>query len=162
MTTIFFDSDGVAADMDQWIDSFMPYIRGMSDANFWGALSEEPNLFSKFPPFFDFQRVIDACLDAGHDCQWLTATPYPTKYLCTAARDKTKYLHKYFTPALPVYTVSGGKYKPQFLHVYPGAVLIDDLERNIDMWNEAGGIGILHESGNTDKTLYTLKNLGLI
>ena len=162
MTTIFFDSDGVAADMDQWIDTNMPHIRGINDTDFWGALSDVPNLFSKFPPFLDFHRVIDACLNAGHDCQWLTAVPYPTKHLCTAARDKIEYLHKYFFPPLPVYTVSGGKNKSQFLHVYPNAVLIDDYRRNIEMWNEAGGIGILHESGNTDRTLYALKEHGLI
>jgi hypothetical protein len=162
MAKIFFDSDGVAADIDEWIDNNMPSIRGMNDADFWGALSDVPNLFSKFPPLYGFQQVIDACLDAGHDLEWLTATPYPTKYLCTAGNDKRKYLHTYFFPALPVSTISGGKNKAQFLHVYPKSVLIDDYKRNIDMWIEAGGIGILHETRNTQKTLDMLKIHGLI
>jgi hypothetical protein len=36
--------------------------------------------------------------------------------------------------------ISGHKYK----YATPGAILIDDMEKNIIPWNEAGGIGILH------------------
>jgi len=41
----------------------------------------------------------------------------------------------------------------------PDSILIDDTPQNVDQWNEAGGIGILHTS--TANTLKVLKKLGL-
>ena len=42
-----------------------------------------------------------------------------------------------------------------------GAVLIDDREKNINAWVEAGGIGILHTSAaNTIDQLKALRNGG--
>ena len=41
----------------------------------------------------------------------------------------------------------------------PNSILIDDRISNIDDWNKAGGIGILHTS--TKNTIDELKNLGL-
>lgn len=39
------------------------------------------------------------------------------------------------------------------------SILIDDMEKNIEQWEAAGGIGILHK--NTDSTIKRLKELGL-
>jgi len=39
----------------------------------------------------------------------------------------------------------------------PKSILIDDLKKNIDKWNKAGGIGILHK--NTEDTLKKLKDI---
>ena len=41
----------------------------------------------------------------------------------------------------------------------PESILIDDRQINIDQWEAAGGIGILHTS--TDNTISQLKKLGL-
>jgi hypothetical protein len=41
----------------------------------------------------------------------------------------------------------------------PESILIDDRQVNIDQWEAAGGIGILHTS--TDNTIKQLKQLGL-
>ena len=41
----------------------------------------------------------------------------------------------------------------------PESILIDDRQINIDQWEAAGGIGILHTS--TDNTISQLKELGL-
>ena len=40
---------------------------------------------------------------------------------------------------------------------FEGSVLIDDRQKNIDAWEKAGGIGIVHESAN--KTINALKEL---
>jgi len=40
-------------------------------------------------------------------------------------------------------------------------VLIDDKARTIKEWNEAGGIGILHVTGESKDTITRLKKLGL-
>ena len=42
---------------------------------------------------------------------------------------------------------------------YEGSVLIDDRQKNIDAWNDAGGIGIVHTSAkNTINALKSLRN----
>ena len=41
----------------------------------------------------------------------------------------------------------------------PTSILIDDRQKNIDQWEAAGGIGILHTS--TPNTIEQLKQLGL-
>lgn len=38
-------------------------------------------------------------------------------------------------------------------------VLIDDYGKNINAWNNAGGIGIKHEDGNSDDTINKLKQI---
>lgn len=158
MAKVFLDLDGVGADFDEFIDTLYPNLRKVSDEEFWAELSNIPNFFSQLQPILDFGRVIRACLH--HDLEWLTAIPKPTKYLCTAANDKRAFVAKHFPSTIPVSTVSGGRNKAQWLHVYPGAVLIDDYPRNINMWSDAGGIGILHTS--VDDTLVQLKQRGLI
>ena len=40
---------------------------------------------------------------------------------------------------------------------YEGSVLIDDRKKNIDAWENAGGIGILHTSAK--ETINALKEL---
>lgn len=159
MAKVMLDCDGVFADFDEYIDTYHPHIRGLSDAEFWEYLSEVPNLFSKLKLMDRSRELVYALVDNGHDVEFLTAIPHPTKYLCTAGNDKRAWIRKYVSMLIPVSTVSGGKNKAQWLHVYPGAVLIDDYQRNITMWNEAGGIGILHTS--VDSTLDKLKELGL-
>lgn len=41
----------------------------------------------------------------------------------------------------------------------PNSILIDDKQKNIDQWNQAGGIGILHTSA--ENTIKELQKLGL-
>lgn len=43
--------------------------------------------------------------------------------------------------------------------IAPGDILIDDMEKNITRWVEAGGVGILHV--NAADTIEQLKALGL-
>jgi len=39
------------------------------------------------------------------------------------------------------------------------AVLVDDMPKNINEWNQAGGIGILHNSKHYKKTIESLKDI---
>jgi 5'(3')-deoxyribonucleotidase len=41
----------------------------------------------------------------------------------------------------------------------PDSILIDDMEKNVESWKKAGGIGILHKSA--DDTIEQLKKLSL-
>lgn len=50
------------------------------------------------------------------------------------------------------------RHKPKYMKA-PGDILIDDMEKNITRWVEAGGVGILHV--NASDTIQQLKALGL-
>jgi hypothetical protein len=40
-------------------------------------------------------------------------------------------------------------------------ILIDDSQRNVDQWREAGGFGVLHKTGKLNRTFAQLGQLGL-
>ena len=62
--------------------------------------------------------------------------------------DKKAYISPYWI-IIPTFK---GSQKAAFAH--KKAVLIDDRQRNIDVWVEAGGIGILHKTA--DETIEEL------
>ena len=40
-------------------------------------------------------------------------------------------------------------------------ILVDDSQRNVDQWTEAGGLGVLHKTGKLNRTFCRLGQLGL-
>ena len=68
--------------------------------------------------------------------------------------DKNKWVRKYIDPTVVVTCTYSGSQKGAFAK--EGFVLIDDRPKNIK-WEDAGGIGILHESA--EKTINILKGL---
>ena len=56
-----------------------------------------------------------------------------------------------------VFIVRGRNFKKQY--VAPTSILVDDLASTIDEWNNSGGIGILHDSNDYEKTLKALFKL---
>ena len=47
----------------------------------------------------------------------------------------------------------------KYVHASPGAILIDDMSKNIDPWNEHGGIGILHTAGHAEQTVSMVRRI---
>ena len=69
--------------------------------------------------------------------------------------DKNEWIKRYVDPSVVVTCTMSGSQKAAF--AYEGSVLIDDRKKNIDAWESAGGIGILHTSAK--ETIETLKEL---
>ena len=69
--------------------------------------------------------------------------------------DKNKWVRKYIDPTVVVTCTYSGSQKAAFAE--KGSVLIDDRPKNIKAWEDAGGIGIIHESA--EKTINILKGL---
>lgn len=143
---LYLDLDGVFADFYGYAEQLLgrPYT-ATPPAEAWGALDQVPHLFQQLSMLADGQALWEG-LQAyqHHPMEVLTALPQLTGQLRTAASDKQAWVAQHLSRALTVNTVNGGPQKVVF--ATPGAVLIDDLERNIRLWEAAGGIGILHRT----------------
>ena len=69
--------------------------------------------------------------------------------------DKNEWIKRYVDPGVVVTCTMTGSQKAAF--AFEGSVLIDDRQKNIEAWENAGGIGILHTSAK--ETIETLKEL---
>lgn len=157
---IYLDLDGVFANFDKKVMEIMGGKWDRKSNHIWGPLSREHRVFWHLELIPDALRLISML--RHHDLEFLTALPMPTGALATAKDDKEAWIRKHISRTIPINTIEGGKNKVRWLERTPGAVLIDDFERNINLWNAAGGIGVLHETHNTDKTLEKLEELKLI
>lgn len=154
---IFLDLDGVFANFDREVEKqHGKWDRGSNDI--WKTLEQIPNLFYRLELLPDSLKLITMLYH--HDLEFLTALPEPTGYLRTAHDDKVAWIKKNVSRTIPVNTIIGGKNKYIFLNDNPGAVLIDDYDRNIAIWTAYGGIGIHHV--DVDTTIDKLELLGLL
>lgn len=151
MKTLYFDMDGVLADFEAGFKKKfgVPHF-SMPDDEMWKTINADDRFFADLDPmpgaieFFDRYR--------GYNPVILTACP-KTNY-ASAAKQKREWVRKHLGPDVVVLPVMGGSNKVLFMHE-PGCVLVDDHEKNLGPWNEAGGIGILHKSIiGTDTQLY--------
>lgn len=140
---IFLDLDGVFADFFGVAARLLgrPY-KEMPAAEAWAVLEKAPGLYRDLPMLAEGRKLWDALQPYLPRLQVLSALPLPTGELETADVDKRFWVRHNMSATIPVHLVVGGVNKVKF--VTPGAVLIDDLPRNIDLWRQAGGIGILH------------------
>lgn len=155
---IFLDLDGVFADFytralevvgGEW-ESVPPSVA-------WAALEKVPHFFLQLNVLPGSLAIYQALKHHGDKLEVLTAIPRPTGNLATAREDKKAWVAKHMSSKLKVNTITGGVNKFKF--ATPGAVLIDDLERNLIEWEKHGGIGVLHT--DVHSTMKKLKNLGL-
>lgn len=121
----------------------------VSGAEAWALLDKVPHLFRDLEMLPDAQELWDgiqafAAREGNVALRVLSALPLLTNELVTAPADKRIWVRKHLSATIPVMLVRGGLAKVLF--VKPGAILIDDLDRNIRAWRAAGGVGILHRS----------------
>ena len=69
--------------------------------------------------------------------------------------DKNQWIDRYVDPSVVVNCTFTGSQKAAY--AMDGNVLIDDRPKNIEAWEDAGGIGILHTSAK--ETINKLKEL---
>lgn len=122
----------------------------------WGRLERVESLFLHLPVRPDALELWHG-LEGRGNRSILTAMPRPTGLLHTAPADKLAWVREHITPTAPVIVAESGLAKAAWAR--PGAILIDNLQRNIDVWVAAGGIGIVHTSAAD--TLAQLDALGV-
>lgn len=163
MNKIYFDSDGVMANFEKALaEAAGIHYWDRTDDKFWHIVDKVPNFFYDLEPLPEAYTMLMTVINAhGLDVvEVLTGAPRPTGTLVTACDDKRRWFKDYVHPELVVNTIIGGKNKYQFLEENPGALLIDDYDRNIKKWIEHGGVGILHT--DPASTITKLKLLGIL
>lgn len=157
-TLICHDLDGVHADFYGRAGNLLgKSYKTTPPAEAWAVLETVPHLFRDLEPLGDSQKLWSALQDCGLPQEVLTAMPRPTGMLTTVDADKRNWVARHLSGTAPVTTVANGAAKA--LYAAPGRVLIDDIQRNIDAWVAAGGIGIRHVSA--EDTLERLAALGV-
>ena len=156
---LFVDLDGVMADLDKHVKE----ITGKS----FEELRASGTGFTKFvkdqrdqgQTVFD---TLDKMPDADqlwnyieqHNPTILTATGYPEE---KAKAEKIRWVYDNLQGFDGILTTISGADKHKY--AAPNHILIDDRDKAILPWREAGGIGILHTSAAD--TIAQLKKLGL-
>jgi 5'-nucleotidase len=146
---LYLDMDGVVANFEGWAaDSIGPTWKQEIDKPDWGSFGNFPNLYLNLPKMINADSLYhECCALVGEDrVQFLTALPRRAQPIFpNAARHKVEWIKKNISPKARVHF---GPYAvDKQLHVRsPEDILVDDMKINIDQWNKAGGIGILHTS----------------
>lgn len=162
VNTIYVDMDGVVADFDAFVFKHMgrtfSHTSGPGkDVEMWGFLARFEDLYYQLPPTPYAEELLRAIMAVGAKTEMLTAIPRRAT-VPTAEVDKIKWMKDnfgHFNIKVNIGPYSRDKWK----WAKPGDILIDDRADNIQEWNAAGGIGILHDTNNVAPTLATLKLL---
>tara|TARA_Y100000593_G_C4309058_1_gene337389 strand:+ start:2373 stop:2945 length:573 start_codon:yes stop_codon:yes gene_type:complete len=155
---IFLDMDGVLADFESKITEMLGEKVWNTDAGHavYDAHKREltaKHMFRKMDPLPDAWKLVDWCCNSGIHTEILTAAGTVNREL--VVRDKIEWIREHINPYWTIIPTFKGSQKSAFAH--KKAVLIDDRDKNIECWVEAGGIGILHTTAeNTIKQLNEL------
>jgi len=141
---IYLDLDGVFADFKKRFKEIVHFDYETDPAGAWKRLDQVDHLFLTLEPFPGALQFFNKIAETGVPRKMLTACPRRTGKLVTAAEDKAEWVARYLSPRIEVICTDGWTGKAAYAR--PDAILIDDMQRNIDAWQAAGGIGIRHTS----------------
>ena len=148
MRQLLLDLDGVMADMDGAYDHHFGYRLNR-------AVDEPPDIWDPVLAhyakgrrfFYELPLMPDAMELWAGACRLhpapaiLTGVPHRLPQL--AAQDKRDWVAKHFGPHVQVYTSLS---KDKRTHGRPGDILVDDWPKYRHLWEEMGGIFVLHTS----------------
>ena len=156
-TMIYLDLDGVIADFrKRYLELFQTSPENDDNRKRFG------DRFAKFIHSKEF-ATLDLMPDALELLSHLTTTGVPVEILSSTARpvsnvtishQKQTWLDNHGI-TYPAVFVPGKQFKAKYAN--PNSILIDDTYSNIEEWNKAGGVGILHKDAiDTISILNTL------
>jgi hypothetical protein len=156
---LFVDLDGVMADLDKHVKEVsgktFDELRA-SGSGFTEFVAQERE--QGFTVFDELDKMPDADQLWNYIVKYtpdiLTATGSPVE---KATAEKIRWVHDNLSGFDNILTTVSGAHKHKY--AAPNHILIDDRDKAILPWREAGGIGILHTSASD--TIAQLKQLGL-
>ena len=155
---VFLDLDGVVCDFPKKLkelfgtSNYDELRTTIGNDELWSGLGKVDHLFLNLEPM-DNYKTLSNYLKSFYDTkvidrfEILTSLPYSTDKLTTSKQDKIDWVRKYLDSDIPVNTVVGGLKKAKYVK-NKNDILIDDLSKNIEAWENAGGTGILFTSNS--------------
>lgn len=157
---VYLDSDGVLADFSAYcLKHYGKLPEGLTEkgekAKFWSWVTHHNNtvepFFRSLPKMADADALVEFCRNNFRSVKVLTARGNtPTD----GEEQKIGWYEEHF-PGLECIVVRKSPDKAEYAH--ERSILIDDRNKSIDPWVEAGGIGVLHTSAKS--TILTLKQI---
>ena len=164
---IYLDMDGVLADFSRGVTEMCHMeatpLNGRRSAKYddlmWIAIKKVEHFYGKLhliPGAEDMFHLIFGRY--GKQCEILTGIPLPKRGIADAKQDKIDWVQRKLAKDIKVNVV----YRKEKLLYCTGkeSILIDDREKSIKEWEQAGGTGILHI--NAENTIAVLKEKGLL
>lgn len=148
---IFCDMDGVLVDFDGYFvkkHGILPYK--LPKEELWQIVLDTKDYWVNLPKLKDADLLIDYLKKFGFQI----LTGLPVYGFDKAEKEKKQWLKEQYNITNGVICCLS-KDKNNFCR--PNDILIDDRPNNIEKWQEAGGIGILHISA--ESTIQKLKEL---
>lgn len=140
------DMDGVSADFDlHYLQTFGHPHKSVPDTEMWDNINSKEDFFATVPLMSDVHILFDFASQFQHG--WLTACPKHDFMRVARQKREWNHLNGLMRPNTGFIPSPGGSSKPAYLQ-HLGAILIDDFDRNILAWREAGGTGILYQNIN--------------
>ena len=163
---IYFDMDGVLADFDRgvWELCHFESTKQCGEQNpeqddlMWEKIRAVDHFYDRLELMPGAREMFDRIYGKyGDRCEILTGIPKPKRGIVTAGEDKIAWMRRLLSPEIRVNIVLRAE-KIRYC-TGPETILIDDLDRTIREWREAGGTGILFTSAA--EILKELDNLEL-
>jgi len=166
VSKIYFDMDGVLADFDRGVRELCgletPDQKNITpewDDLMWEKIREVGHFYDRLELMPGAKEMFDTVYGAYEErCEILTGIPKEKRKIETAGQDKINWMKRVLSDSIKVNVCLRAQKIEKCTG--PDCILIDDLQKNIDEWNAAGGTGILHM--NAEQTLKTLSELGLL
>lgn len=142
---IFVDMDGVLADFDAHHEAVFGFRScKLADNVDWNAVRAVPSFYEAIPPMADMAELWGAV--ESYKPIVLTGVPRSVE---EAPDNKRAWVRKHIGPDVEVRCCRSAE---KCLHAHPGDILIDDWNKYQHLWEQAGGIFILHTSAAASVT----------
>lgn len=137
---LFLDMDGVLADFDRGHElafGFRP--DKLKDDVDWDRIRKITDYYYTLPPMEDMFELWYGV----KPLKPTVLTGVPSVFTEEASENKRRWIQKWLGPDVPVICCRS---RDKSLHMQPGDIIIDDWDKHQSVWEEKGGIWILHQS----------------
>lgn len=155
---IYLDLDGVMADFDtHFIDYFGVDPQSLDDGVMWKMINSYHDFYANLPLMQDALNLFNYLTSAGRPwSEVIILSACPRSNYKNAAMQKRAWVRQHLSDSITIMPMMGGVNKAMFMHE-PGDILIDDMAKNCNAWEEVGGIAIVHQ--NADATRAQLEQI---
>lgn len=144
MRQLFLDLDGVLADFDSHYESEFGHRPNRAEPTpkwFWKRIADHGRFFRDLPVLADARELWEGAKKLHPNPIILTGLTHVASDICEA--HKRAWVAEHISPDAHVIVCRS---RDKRLHGKPGDILVDDWPKYQKLWEEMGGVFILHRS----------------